>query len=258
MPLKEGDPVTIWIDIKRVYLVKLTKGKRLDTDKGSILHDTIIGKEYGDTIQLKKGEAVLLKPLLSDIYTTLRRPSQVLYPKDVAYMIYSSGIKPGDVVVEAGTGSGFLAISLAYFIGPNGKIITYDVRKDMQEIARFNANVLNLLDRIEFKNKDIREGIDEQNVDAVFLDMPDPWNAISSAYNSLKPSAELIVFVPTVNQIEKTYLEMKKQGFIDIHAEELIIREYQVKENATRPKNTGVTHTGYIIRGRKFIKGESL
>lgn len=258
MPLKEGDPVTVWIDVKRVYLIKITKGKRLDTDKGFILHDDLIGKEYGDVIKLKKGEAVLLKPILSDIYTTLRRPSQVLYPKDVAYIIYSSGIKPGDVVVEAGTGSGFLAISLAYFVGPTGKVISYDIREDMQEVAKFNASILNLLDRIVFKLKDIREGIDEQDVDAIFLDMPDPWNAISVAYRALKPSSQLIIFVPTVNQVEKTYLEMKKQGFIDIHAEELIIREYQVKENATRPRNTGVTHTGYIIRGRKFIKRNSL
>ncbi|ARM75798.1 tRNA (adenine-N1)-methyltransferase [Acidianus manzaensis] len=258
MPLKEGDPVTIWIDIKRVYLVKLTKGKRLDTDKGFLTHDSIIGKEYGDTIKMSRGEALLLKPIPADIYTTFNRPSQVLYPKDVAYMIYISGIKPGDTIVEAGTGSGFLTISLAYAVGANGKIITYDIRQDMQDTAKFNASILNLIDRIEFKNKDIREGIDEKNVDAIFLDMPDPWNAVPRAYESLKSSSELIAFVPTVNQIEKTYLAMKNQGFIDVHAEELIMREYQVKENATRPKNIGVIHTGYIIRGRKSIKGTSL
>ncbi|AWR97157.1 methyltransferase domain-containing protein [Acidianus sulfidivorans JP7] len=258
MPLKEGDPVTVWIDIKRVYLIKLTKGKRLDTDKGFLTHESIIGKEYGDTIPMSKGKALLLKPIPADIYSTFARPSQVLYPKDISYMIYISGIKPGDKVIEAGTGSGFLTISLAYAIGSNGKVISYDIRNDMQETAKFNANILNLLDRIEFKNKDIREGIDEKNIDAIFLDMPDPWNVVHHAYESLNPSSSLIAFVPTVNQIEKTYLAMKDQGFIDIHAEELMLREYQVKENATRPKNIGVMHTGFIIRGRKSIKGVSL
>jgi len=47
---------------------------------------------------------------------------------------------------------------------------------------------------------------------------------------------------------------LKNNGFIDIHAEELILREYQIKENAVRPKNIGVMHTGYIIRGRKSLK----
>ncbi|TRM82176.1 hypothetical protein DJ531_09905 [Sulfolobus sp. A20-N-F6] len=106
-------------------------------------------------------------------------------------------------------------------------------------------------DRIIFKIKDIREGIDEKDVDAIFLDMPDPWNAIPKVSSSLSPSSPVVVFVPTVNQIEKTYFTMKELGFVDIHVEELLLREYQVKENAVRPKNIGVTHTGYIVRGRK-------
>lgn len=252
--LNEGDIVTIWIDPKRVFLVKLAKGKRLDTDKGYILHDDIIGKEYGDVLKLSRATAYLLRPILEDIYLDLKRPSQVLYPKDVAYMIYSSSVEPGSVVIEAGTGSGFLAISLAHFLGKEGKVITYDVRRDMQETAKFNASVLNLQDRIEFKLKDIREGFEEKGVDAVFLDMPSPWEVVEKAYEALKPSAALIVFVPTVNQVEKTYLEMENKGFVEIHAEELILREYKVKEGATRPKNVGITHTGYIIRGRKSIK----
>ncbi|MCY0874254.1 MAG: tRNA (adenine-N1)-methyltransferase [Acidianus infernus] len=258
VPIQEGDPVTIWIDNKRAFLIKVKKGKRLDTDKGYILHDQLIGKEYGEIIKISKGEAYLLKPTPMDIYTTLPRPSQVIYPKDASYIIYASGIQPGDTVVEAGTGSGFLTITLAYFLGPNGKVISYDVREDMQNKAKQNALMLNLLDRIEFKIKDIRQGIDEKEVSAVILDMPDPWNVVSKAYEALKPSGSLIVFVPTVNQIEKTVLQMRNEGFIDIHAEELILREYQVKENAVRPKNIGVMHTGYLIRGRKYIKGTSL
>ncbi len=254
MTLKEGDIVTIWVDSRRVYLLKITRGKRLETDKGYILHDDLIGKEYGDLVKMSKSSAYLLKPFLEDIYLGLKRPSQVLYPKDVAYMIYSSGIKPGDKVVEAGTGSGFLTISLAYFLGEEGKVITYDIRKDMQESAKYNAYLLNIDGRIEFKNKDIKNGIDEKDVDAVFLDMPCPWEVVSKAYDALKQSGALIVFVPTVNQVEKSYLEMEKYNFIEIHAEELLLREYKVKEGATRPKNIGVMHTGFIIRGRKSIK----
>ncbi|NON63124.1 tRNA (adenine-N1)-methyltransferase [Acidianus sp. RZ1] len=254
MPLKEGDIVTIWIDPKRVFLMKIEQGKRLDTDRGYILHDDLIGKEYGEKIAMSKGNAYLLKPIPTDIYSSLPRPSQVLYPKDIGYILYSSGVEPGSLVIESGTGSGFLTIALAYFLGDNGRIISYDIREDMQKRALFNLSILNLSNRVTFKLKDIRNGIEEQEVDAVFLDMPDPWNAISPIYPSLKSSGSLVVFVPTVNQVEKTYLSMKNNGFVDLHAEELILREYQVKENAVRPKNIGVMHTGYLIRGRKFIK----
>lgn len=253
MPLKEGDPVVVWIDTKRVYLIKLDKEKRLDTDKGVIFHKDLIGLEYGSSITLSTGvKAYLLKPTIHDLYSKgLKRPSQVLYPKDIGYILISAGIGQISKVVEAGTGSGFLTIALA--LSSNAKIYTYDIREDMLKVAKFNAKILGVEDRIVFKLKDIREGVDEKDVDAVFLDMPDPWNAIPKVYESLVPSAALIVFVPTVNQIEKTYFAMKNSGIIDIHVEEIILREYQVKENAVRPKNVGIMHTGFIIRGRKSI-----
>ncbi|MGC9106396.1 MAG: tRNA (adenine-N1)-methyltransferase [Thermoprotei archaeon] len=253
MPINEGDPAVIRLDPKRVYLVKVRKGKTFHTDKGYIDLGSLIGKEYGSVVSTSKGvKAEILRPTPYDIYFGLNRPSQVLYPKDIAYMIYSSGIRAGAKVLEAGTGSGFLALTLAYFLNGTGKVISYDVRKDMQEAARKNAEMLGFTN-VEFRLKDVREGFDETDADAVFLDMPDPWNAVEAAYNALKPSASLVVFVPTVNQIEKTALAMQSKGFVDVRAEELILREYQVKENAVRPRNIGVMHTGYIVRGRKSI-----
>lgn len=253
--ISEGDTVTIWIDSKRVYLIKVKKGGQFSTDKGNIKFDEILGKEYGSFITLSSGsKAYLLIPSLTDMYFGLRRPTQVMYPKDLGYVIFSSGIKPGDVVVEAGTGSGFLTATLAHFVGDSGKVYTYEVKEEFQKIAIENISKMKLTERIVFKLKDIRTGIDEKDVDAIFLDLADPWNVANIAYDSLKPSGIITIFVPTVNQIEKTYFALKNSGFVDIHVEELILREYQVKEGAVRPKNIGIVHTGYIIRGRKYIK----
>ncbi|AWR99537.1 tRNA (adenine-N1)-methyltransferase [Metallosphaera hakonensis] len=257
MVLREGDLAVVWIDPRRVYLVKLTPGKKLDTDKGSLSFDDVIGKEYGDAIEISKGRAFIMYPYLDYIYDGLHRPSQVLYPKDIGYMIFKSGLRPGSVVVEAGTGSGFLTISLAHFLGESGKVITYDIRDDMQERAKRNVELVGLSDRVVFKKGDVRERIEEENIDSVFLDMPDPWLVAENAYRILKPAGTIVVFVPTVDQVEKTFLSLKKCRFIDIEAVELLLREYQVKENATRPRSIGVTHTGYVITGRKSIKGSS-
>ncbi|QKQ99796.1 tRNA (adenine-N1)-methyltransferase [Metallosphaera tengchongensis] len=257
MALREGDLVVIWIDPRRVYLARVEGGKKLETDKGFINLGDLIGKEYGDVVKISKGLAFVMRPSLDYIYAGLHRPSQVLYPKDIGYMIFKSGISPGDIVVEAGTGSGFLTISLAHFLGDRGRVITYDVREDMQEKARKNVNFLGYSDRVEFKIGDVREKIEERDVNAVFLDMPDPWLAVNNAYKALKPSGVLVVFVPTTNQIEKTYFSMKEIGYANVEVVELILREYQVKENATRPRSIGVAHTGYIITGRKSIKGSS-
>jgi len=127
MPLNEGDPVVIWIDPKRAYISKLERGKRLDTDKGVIFYDNLIGLEYGSSLTLQTGaKAYLLKPTIQDLYSKgLKRPSQVLYPKEYRiHLNYPFTKSSKRQVIEAGTGSGFLTISLALSLSENAKIYT--------------------------------------------------------------------------------------------------------------------------------------
>jgi tRNA (adenine57-N1/adenine58-N1)-methyltransferase len=253
--VNEGDLALLYIDHRRKFLRTIRAGRRLETDLGFLEMKDLIGLRYGSSFQLSSGvKGVILRPNPFDLYSGLRRLSQVVYPKDAAYIILSLDLEEGRTVVEAGTGSGFMTIILAKVVGKEGKVITYDIRNDMQEIAKRNVSEMGLESRVVFKLKDIRQGPDEAYVDAVFLDIPDPWNALEAVYPSIRPSGSLVIFVPTVNQAEKTYLGMKRSNYVDVHLEELISREYQVKEGATRPKSTGVTHTGFIVRGRKYLK----
>lgn len=255
MIITEGSTVLIYVDDRRKYVVRLTPGKRLDTDKGYIEHVSIIGKEYGSEVELSSGiKAFVFEPLPLDLYRGMERPSQVIYPKDASYIVYSLGLRNGSTVIEAGTGSGTLTIAMAWLVGDSGKVYSYDLREDMQRAAMKNLELMGLTGRVKLVTGDVRTASKPSNVDAVFLDLPDPWNVIESVTSYLKASGILGVFVPTTNQIEKTYFVLKTNGYKDIHVEELIIRDYQVKENAVRPKNIGVMHTGYIIRGRRVIR----
>jgi|ECHhosMinimDraft_1075155.scaffolds.fasta_scaffold00095_17 tRNA (adenine57-N1/adenine58-N1)-methyltransferase len=254
MKIEEGDEVLLYVDERRKYLIKVEKGKSFSTDKGTIKLDELIGLRYGSAIKLNQGEGYILKPSLIDLYRGGLRPSQVIYPKDIGYMILYSGIGPGSVILEAGTGSGYLTAALAHFVGETGKVYSYDMREDMQSKAEKNLKRLGLRERVELKLGDIREGVPENNVDAVFLDMPDPWNAIDAAKRSLKYSGSVLAFVPTIRQVELTYIAMDQSGFIDLRADHLLLTEIRVKQNATRPKNVGVLHTGYIVFGRKTEK----
>ncbi|MGC8982364.1 MAG: tRNA (adenine-N1)-methyltransferase [Desulfurococcaceae archaeon] len=253
---REGDPVYIYIDEKRRFVTRLRRGGVLGTDKGFVYHDELIGKPYGSLIKTSSGcPAYIFKPLRQDYYSRgILRVTQVIYPKDAAFMIYLSGIGPGSRVGEAGVGTGTLTLAIASIIGSEGKLYGFDISEKALECARANVEKAGFSDRVILKKHDVREEIDVEPLDAFFLDIPDPWNAIISVSKVLKSSAPLLVYVPTTNQVEKTVLALREsKAFADIHAYELLLREYQVEKDAVRPVTRMIGHTGYIIFARRVL-----
>ena len=250
-----GDKVVVCIDEKRRFLIKVRPGGILGTDKGFVKHDDIVGRRYGEYVKTSLGyKAFLYKPLLVDYQYVIARKTQIIYPKDASFMIYLAGLKPGSIVLEAGVGSGFLTLSLANFVGEKGRVYGYDINPDHLKTARSNLEKAGLLDRVVLVEGDVRKGVDLQDVDAVFYDLPDPWNALQTAYNTLKDSHPILIYLPTINQVEKTVVSIRKTGlFTDIHVYEIMLREYEVEEGATRPKTLMIGHTGYIIFARKAV-----
>jgi len=254
--ISEGDLVLLRFDNRRRFIVKVVKGKRFETDKGYIELDKLIGLSYGSTVETNLGYKVLvLKPLIHDIIGSFERRTQIIYPKDLSFIVYLSGISSGSIVVEAGTGSGALTATLAHYVKPHGKVYTYEVRKDFLEVAKRNLAKAKLLDYVVFKNKDIGEGMDERNVDAVFLDLPDPWKYLNVAHEALKPSAPLVIFLPTIVQVEKTLMAVREhKGFCEPRVYEILLREYKSIPEELRPETWMIGHTGYIVFSRKIIE----
>jgi tRNA (adenine57-N1/adenine58-N1)-methyltransferase len=257
--LREGDVVLVYIDDKRRFIVKLTRGRILGTDKGYLSHDDIIGLPHGSVVKTSSGvSAYLFKPLRQDYIHGMARSTQIIYPKDAALMIYLSGIGCGSRVGEAGVGSGALSVAIASVICDSGRLYGYDISDSALKVARINLELAGLLHRVVLSKHDVREGLDVSPLDAFFLDIPDPWNAIKGVSSALAPSAPLLVYVPTVNQVEKTVLALRESGvFGDIHVYELLLREYSVEKDAVRPKTRMIGHTGYIIFARRTLQVSS-
>jgi len=251
--VKDGDLILLYFSKREKYITKVKSGEAFYTYKTVVNFDDIIGLPYGTKVRLKSGvEVMLSRPSLEDIvYTLFIRKTQVLYPKDIGLIIIKSGIGPGSRVVEAGSGSGFLTAYLAHFVRPNGHVYSYEVRPEFLEIAKRNISILGLSDFITFKLQDITKGIDEDEVDAVILDMSSPWNVIKYARNKLRHGGSFISFVPTVNQMEKVVLELRHHSFIEIEAFEVMVRNYKVAMGETRPVSVGMPHTGYIISAHR-------
>lgn len=191
-----------------------------------------------------------MKNNLNETFENLKRLPQVVLPKDSSLILAYTGIPTNAKIVDAGAGSGFLAVFLAWYC-PKGKVITYEKNKEFAEVVKSNIEKVGLKN-IKVKNKDILEsGIEEKNLDLVTLDMKDCEKVVSKAHKKLKKDGWLAVYSPYVEQIIKVLDEMKKQGFKEIKTIENITREWQSEYGFTRPKTQGIMHTGWLTFGKK-------
>ncbi len=253
--IKEGDDVLLFLDNRRSYLVRAEKGRVLHTHKGFIKIDDVIGKEFGARIKSSMGvDFVALKPSIKDYIFKISRRTQIIYPKDIALIILFGNIQPGSFIVEAGTGAGALTTALANYVKPSGRVYSYEIRSEFLEVARKNLERAGVLEYVELKNKDITQGIDEENVDAVILDMATPWLVVPHAYKALKGSGFFVSFSPTIDQVIKTVEELKSSSFINIETIECLVRRIRVERGKTRPETLMTGHTGYMVFARKSLK----
>ncbi len=240
-------------------MVRVRRAGRFSSDKGTLELDEVIGKRYGDEVRLSTGSsAFLLRPLLLDyLYKGFKRVTQVLYPKDLGLIIVLLDVGPGSRVIEGGVGSGFLTASIARYVGDEGHVYAYEINERNIEVALSNLRMLGLERRVTFRNKDIRYEIEDSDADSAVLDIPDPWNALESLSKALKPTSPVIAFIPTLNQVMKliTYA-LDSRIAIDLRVYEVLLRDYEVKRDALRPKTRMVGHTGYITFMRILSKAQ--
>lgn len=238
-------------DHKR-FLIRLAPGEQLHTHRGIIQHDACIGGQWGREILTHLDYPfLLLDPSTADLIQDIKRTTQIIFPKDAAYILMRLSIQPGSTVIEAGSGSGGLTTALARAAMPGGRVISYEVRPDMQNLARKNLDRIGLADRVEFKLKDIEAGFDETEADAVFLDVPEPSKFLSIAAAALRGGGYLGTLVPTTNQIVRLLGALEHQPFGMIEVEELMLRSYKTVGERFRPLDRMIGHTGYLLFARK-------
>jgi len=255
MKINEGDPIILY-DLKKGRRKSIFVENKMIKIKGFGVFNPIdfVGKDYGEIVELSGKRVMLEPPSIIESIRGLKRKAQIILPKDSGIMALYANLKPGDIVVEGGIGSGALTIVLANFVRPSGRVISYEVNEDFAKIAEYNLRIMSLDKYVEIKLKDIKKGIDEKDVDSVFLDIPEPWDIVSNAYESLKPFGHFVAYVPTIEQARKTYLALKDEGFYNVEVFEILQRNIVIKPLGTRPDHNMLGHTGYIITGRKLPK----
>lgn len=82
-------------------------------------------------------------------------------------------VKPGDIVLDVGTGSGILALFAAR--AGAKKVYAIEIAKDVAEFARLNIRANNFSDKIEVISADGRDFNFPQGVDVVTAELLDTW-----------------------------------------------------------------------------------
>lgn len=249
----EGDLAQLVGLTHKHFIFTLKAGGDLQNHRGVIKHDDLIGKPWGSQVFSHMGAPFfLLQPSIADLLNDLPRTTQILYPKDIGYILIMMGIAPGQRVMEAGTGSGSMTIALATAIGAEGKVISYEQKLDTQNLARKNLERVGLASRVDFKLRDIRDGFDETDADAFFLDVQNSFDYIEQVRAALKPGGFFGTILPTFNQVEKTLNSLKKYKFAFVEVCEILLRFYKSDPNRIRPTDRMVAHTGFLLFARKI------
>ena len=249
---EENDCVLLIAPDSKRHFIRLYAGGSFHSHKGIIDHDSLIGMPLGRQVVSHLGHLfTAVQPSLHDLLMSVKRVSQIIYPKEIGQILLKLDVSHGKRMVEAGTGSGALTLALASLLAPDGMVYSYDAREDMLRVARRNIERSGVQDYVQFIHRDITDGFTQTDVDALFLDVREPWEYLHHVCDALRDGGFFGALVPTTNQVSDLLSEMKKHPFIAVEVMEILLREYKPVPARLRPRDRMVGHTGFLVFARK-------
>ena len=259
--IKQNSPVLFYFNHSKKWLMKISKKESLHTHIGVIKHSDAIGKEYGSRVNTNKDKYVyLLKPTMYDYVMKIQHGTQIVYPKDLGYIVARSGIGSGQKILEIGTGSGSLTSFIANIVKPRGHVYTFDVNENFMKIAEKNIKKAGVSKYVTQHNLDLktRKKMPLEDIDVALIDLGDPWTVIPQVRQMLKGSGAVFAICPTMNQLEKLTMALVENEFTDIESTEHILRTIEAREGKTRHSFQGIGHTTYLCFARKAFFGRGI
>jgi tRNA (adenine57-N1/adenine58-N1)-methyltransferase len=257
-PFAVGDRVLLVDAKKRRHLVTLAEGGAFHSHAGVLAHDDLIGQPEGITVRTTMGsKLVALRPTLAEYVLEMPRGAQVIYPKDLGPILVLADVAPGGRVLESGVGSGALTMALLRAVGAEGRVIGYELRDDFAQRAQRNVEGMLGADvPLTVEVRDTYEGIDEEELDRVLLDLPEPWQVVKHAQQALRPGGILLAYLPTIGQVARLREELDASAFGRAQTVEILQRSWHVDGQSVRPDHRMVAHTGFLTVARLLVPTE--
>jgi tRNA (adenine57-N1/adenine58-N1)-methyltransferase catalytic subunit len=259
-PFRPGDRVQLTDPKGRHYTLTLETGGQYHTHRGGLAHDDLIGKPEGSVVISPVGTPYLaLRPRLADYVLSMPRGAQVIYPKDAAQILMWGDVFPGARVLEAGAGSGALTCSLLQAVGPQGRVLSYEIRADHAEHAERNVRQFfgDSPPNWTLKVADLHTHDGEaEPVDRAVLDMLAPWEHLETVAKALIPGGVLVGYVATTTQLSRLVEDLREQQcWTEPQAWECLVRPWHVVGLAVRPDHRMQGHTAFLVTARRLADG---
>jgi tRNA (adenine57-N1/adenine58-N1)-methyltransferase catalytic subunit len=229
-PFEAGEKILLVDQRDRRYLLTLQTGETWHSHGGGLPHDLLIGSPEGTLVHSATGMAFrAFRPRGADVF-------------------------PGARVLEAGTGSGSLTLALCRATGPEGLVVSYDLRREFQEGAARNIESFfgKAPDWLELREGDVRDvGGSGETFDRAILDLPEPWETLEPLSTVMHAGAIFCGYLPTTNQVQQLVLALQRNAYEHLETFEVLHRSWHVTARSVRPDQRMVAHTGFITLARR-------
>ncbi|WFD29792.1 guanidinoacetate N-methyltransferase [Malassezia sp. CBS 17886] len=220
----------------------------------------------------RRGFVYLLRPTPELWTVSLPHRTQILYAPDMSFITMRLNLSPGATVIEAGTGSGSFTHVLARAVGRaeqtssvwrpadadgpptatdadaaagvcddapaparGGRVWSFEFHAERVDKARaeFAAHGVDRTVVLQHRNV-CKNGFGLENAaDAVFLDLPAPWEAIPHARAALRTrvATHICCFSPCIEQVLRTVTALSEHGFTDVATYESLVRTHESLTN---------------------------
>ncbi len=260
--LLQPDDSVLFIDQKeREYLRLLHPGSVIALRGGNIPAEQFIGLAEGSLVQIGQGEKFrIFRPTYARLIPNLPRQAQVIYPKDIGLILLWGDVFPGARVLEVGAGPGALSIALLRAIGPEGYLLTVDIRTDHCKMARNNVKrFFGAPPNWIVAQTDAYQGLPIREVDRALIDLPEPWQVVPHARAVIRPGGVLVGYLPTVLQVKALVDALHADPrFACVEVMENMVRFWHVKDRSVRPEHRMVAHTGFIVVARRVTEAAAI